>query len=531
MSRNGKAGTHASTSAGAAAAKKVIRCAVYTRKSTEEGLEKEFNSLDAQRESGEAFVASMKHEGWVLLPERYDDGGYTGGNVERPALKRLMAAIDRGEVDCLVVYKVDRLSRSLLDFARMMEVFDRRGVSFVSVTQQFNTTHSMGRLTLNILLSFAQFEREIISERTRDKIAAARRKGKWSGGRPVLGYDLLPGGSRLEVNTKEAQRVRAIFEMYLKRRSVVALMRDLDARGWGTKSWTTKGGKPIGGRAFNKNALLGLLTNVVYLGQVRHHENVYEGEHEAIVDPGVFERAGAMIRENGATGGMYVRNRHGALLKSLLVCVPCQKAMVHSFTSRGTKRYRYYVCTTCQTRGWDQCPSKSIPAGQIEDFVVERIRDMGRDPAVLAATLAAAEAHAERGSAALEGEAKTLRRDLGSLHGQITKAGTGGGSDAAPRVADLHDRARAAEERLGAVEAELAELAAARVTPAEARSALAEFAPLWEGLSPRERARVVRLLVERVEYDGAKGSVAVTFRPSGIRELASSAAPAQEATA
>src|SRR4051812_39590296 len=196
--------------------KPTVRCAIYTRKSTEEGLEKEFNSLDAQRESGEAFIKSQIHEGWSCLPENYDDGGFTGGNMERPALRRLLADIEAGRIDCVVVYKVDRLSRSLLDFARMMEVFDKHRISFVSVTQQFNTTHSMGRLTLNILLSFAQFEREIISERTRDKIAATRRKGKWSGGLPVLGYDVDERGTRLLVNEDEAARVRAIFALYLE---------------------------------------------------------------------------------------------------------------------------------------------------------------------------------------------------------------------------------------------------------------------------------------------------------------------------
>ena len=186
----------------------VVRCAVYTRKSTEEGLEQEFNSLDAQREAGESFIASQRGEGWTCLPDRYDDGGFTGGNMERPGLRRLMSDAEAGRIDCIVVYKVDRLSRSLLDFARIMEVLDRHGVSFVSVTQQFNTTSSMGRLTLHILLSFAQFEREIISERTRDKIAAARRRGKWSGGRPILGFDVDPRGGRLVVNADEASRVR-----------------------------------------------------------------------------------------------------------------------------------------------------------------------------------------------------------------------------------------------------------------------------------------------------------------------------------
>src|ERR1700722_18741429 len=219
------------------------RCAIYTRKSTDEGLEQEFNSLDAQRESGESYVKSLQHEGWQCLPDRYDDGGFTGGNMERPALRRLMADIESGNVDCVVVYKVDRLSRSLLDFARMMETFDRHRVAFVSVTQQFNTSISMVRLLLNILLSFAQFEREIISERTRDKIAAARRKGKYAGGWPILGYDL---------------------------------QRDPARRGWTTKRWTTKKGKPCGGRPIDKTRLYNLLTNVVYTGKIRHHKDIYE---------------------------------------------------------------------------------------------------------------------------------------------------------------------------------------------------------------------------------------------------------------
>jgi site-specific DNA recombinase len=212
----------------AAATLPLVRCAIYTRKSTEEGLEQEFNSLDAQREAGEAFVASQRAEGWNCLPARYDDGGYSGGNVDRPALCRLLADIEAGQIDCVVVYKVDRLSRSLLDFARMMQTFDQHRVSFVSVTQQFNTATSMGRLILNVLLSFAQFEREIISERTRDKMAATRRKGKWSGGLPVLGYDIDAPGYRPIVNEDEAVQVRAIFQLYLQHEALLPVVQELE---------------------------------------------------------------------------------------------------------------------------------------------------------------------------------------------------------------------------------------------------------------------------------------------------------------
>ena len=229
-----------------------LRCAIYTRKSTQEGLDQEFNTLDAQRESAEAYIASQKQEGWTCLSARYDDGGFTGGTMERPALKRLLQDIEAGKIDCVIVYKVDRLSRSLLDFSRMMETFDKHHVSFVSVTQQFNTTSSMGRLTLNILLSFAQFEREIISERTRDKMGAARRKGKRLGGAPVLGYNVDPQTRRLVPHPEEAMRVQAIFQLYLDRGGLIPTVRELARRGWVTKRWMTRKGTVVGGRPFNK---------------------------------------------------------------------------------------------------------------------------------------------------------------------------------------------------------------------------------------------------------------------------------------
>lgn len=253
-----------------------VRYAIYTRKSTEEGLEQEFNSLDAQRESGENYIKAQVNEGWECLPDRYDDGGFSGGNMDRPALKRLLADIEAGKVDSVVVYKVDRLSRSLLDFAKMVETFDRHQVSFVSVTQLINTSTSMGRLMLNVLLSFAQFEREIISERTRDKIAAARRRGKWSGGMPLLGYDVDPRGSKLIVNEDEAIRVRAIFELYLDRQSMISTITELDRRGWVNKLWVTRKGHERGGRQFTKTSLYKLLTNVTYAGKIRYKHEIHE---------------------------------------------------------------------------------------------------------------------------------------------------------------------------------------------------------------------------------------------------------------
>jgi site-specific DNA recombinase len=265
-----------------------LRCAIYTRKSTEEGLDQALNSLQAQRESGEAYIASQQARGWSLVPEQYNDGGFSGSHLERPALQRLLNDLQAGAIDCVLVYKVDRLSRSLLDFARLMERFDRTGVSFVSVTQEFNTTTSMGRLTLNILLSFAQFEREIIGERTRDKQSAARRKGKWIGGWPVLGYDVDPQGGRLVVNPTEAERVREIYSMAADASSLEALVAHIAALGYQTKAWTSKAGKPHLARAFSRMTLRLLLSNVLYKGSVSHKGTIYPGEHERIVDEEVL---------------------------------------------------------------------------------------------------------------------------------------------------------------------------------------------------------------------------------------------------
>ena len=273
----------------------VSQCAIYTRKSTEEGLNQPFNTLEAQREAAEAYILSQRHLGWAVVADRYDDGGYTGGNLERPALQKLLTDLKAGKIDCVVIYKVDRLSRSLLDFARLMEIFEQHGVSLVSVTQPLNTTSSLGRLTLNILLSFAQFEREMIADRTRDKMSAARRKGKWAGGIPVLGYDVAPGGGKLMVNHEEARHVRAIFALYLELQSVDKLLVALQKRRWLNKRRKRRVGNPDAGRPFTKTGLERLLANVVYIGQVRFQGENYAGEHAGIIEQVVWRRAQELL--------------------------------------------------------------------------------------------------------------------------------------------------------------------------------------------------------------------------------------------
>jgi site-specific DNA recombinase len=321
-----------------------VRCAIYTRKSTEEGLDQEFNSLMAQREAAEAYIASQRSQRWSSVPDLYDDGGFSGGNMERPALRRLIDDIERGRIDCVVVYKVDRLSRSLLDFARIIGVFDTRGVSFVSVTQQFNTTAPLGRLTLNILLSFAQFEREIIGERTRDKIQASRRKGQWTGGFLPLGYDLDPITHRLQVNEAEAERVREIFRLYAQTHSLIATVAEINARGWQTKSWMTTKGRLREAGPFRWPTVRALLTNVLYAGWIRHNKELVAAQQSAIVDRELFAQVAARLEGQERGPRKQPALPQDALLAGLLLCSGCGTRMFPTYTKKPYGRVRYYSC-------------------------------------------------------------------------------------------------------------------------------------------------------------------------------------------
>ncbi len=500
-----------------------LRCAIYTRKSSEEGLEQEFNSLDAQREAGEAYIASQRNEGWLCLPTRYDDGGFSGGSMERPALDRLLKDIEAGTIDCVVVYKVDRLSRSLMDFARIMEAFDRKRVSFVSVTQQFNTTSSMGRLTLNILLSFAQFEREIIGERIRDKIAAQKRRGKWAGGVPILGYDVDRSGAspRLVVNPREAARVREIFQIYLDTGSLQRAATQLRHREWTNKRRLTKKGDTKGGRPFDAGTLHVLLTNPILTGKIVHKDQVYDGEHEAIVDPALFERVRQQLAENGRTGGAEVRNKYGALLRGLLRCKPCDCSMIHTFYGKKGRYYRYYRCLHAIKNGARTCAASTLPGLEIEKLVVDEIRALGGDRGLLDRILAEAKVNVEAEQTALQTERGAILAALTRMDRDLRElvADKSGGAASTARLANVHEQITGARTRLGEVDARLGTIKSAAITRDDARKALSEFDGVWANLSPREQARVLKLLFSKIEYDPANASVAVTFRATGIAAL------------
>lgn len=416
-----------------------LRCAVYTRKSSEEGLEQEFNSLHAQREACESYIASQRSEGWVLVRDQYDDGGISGGTLDRPALKRLLADIEDGLVDVVVVYKIDRLSRSLMDFSKLVEVFDRNGVTFVSVTQSFNTTTSMGRLTLNILLSFAQFEREVTAERIRDKVRASRMKGMWMGGVPPYGYRVED--RKLVVDEELAQHVRWIFGRFIEIGSCTVLAQEVGARGIRTPR-----GNPI-----DKKYLYRLLRNRAYLGEAVHKGQSYPGEHAGIIDRGTWDKVHAILQESPRKRAARTRAETPALLKGLIFG-PDGAAFSPTHTRRGGKLYRYYVSQTVLKHGAGSCPVGRVPAGEIEAAVIGQLRAVLRQPEIVAGTWKAARGH----------------------------------------DSDL--------------------------TEADARAALQRIDPLWDELFPAEQARILTLLVERVDI-GAEG-LSVRLRIDGLSAVA-----------
>jgi site-specific DNA recombinase len=434
--------------------KRKVRSAVYTRKSSEEGLELAFNSLDAQREACAAYIDSQRHEGWLALDDRYDDGGYSGGTLERPALQRLIRDIEAGRVDTVVCYKIDRLSRSLTDFARLVDVFERNRVTFVSVTQSFCTTTSMGRLTLNILLSFAQFERELAGERIRDKFAASRRKGIFMGGHPPLGYDVRD--RRLMVNPTEADLVRLIFRRFLDLGSALLLIRELKAGGHRTKSWTTQAGTFREGRPLDKGTLYKILRNPVYIGLATHRGQAYPGEHEPIVDRATWNRVHEVLATNAKRRGNEARARTPAPLRGLMRCTHCSAAMTPTHTRRRGRLYRYYVCLGASRRGHDTCPVRSIAASEVEGLVLGQVRRLLASPELVARTITA------------------VRRENGAAENTELEEG------------DII-------EALGALD------------------------PVWDELYPAEQARILRLLIERI--DVAPDGISVTLHAAGIRSL------------
>lgn len=421
-----------------------VRCAVYTRKSSEEGLDMDFNSLDAQRESCEAYIVSQRAEGWTAVSDRYDDGGFSGGTLERPALKRLVAAVQAGKIDVIIVYKIDRLSRSMLDFLNLVELFERHGVTFVSVTQSFNTKDAMGRMALNILVTFAQFERELIGERIRDKVAASRKRGKWMGGWTPLGYEVRD--RKLLVHEADAERVRSIFRRFVQLKSATLLARELVAADERTRY----------GQLLDKGVLYKILHNRVYLGEAVHKGTSYPGEHEAIIDQKLWDQVQAIFKESPRKRANNSRAQSPALLKGLLFG-PDGAAMSPTHTRKSGRLYRYYISQTAMKQGRSDCPVKLVPAAELERIIIDQVRRLLQTPEVIVQTWRA-----------------------------LRKQSEG-------------------------------------VSEADVRSALLGFDELWDELFPAEQARIVALLVERIDMHAER--MDITLKIQGLTSLSSEMQP------
>jgi DNA invertase Pin-like site-specific DNA recombinase len=487
------------------------RCAIYTRKSTSAGLEQEFNSLDAQREACDGFI--QRQPGWKLINERYDDGGFTGANTDRPAFQRLLADIDAGKIDVVVVYKVDRLSRSLLDFAKVMERFNAAGVSFVSVTQNFSTADAMGRLTLNMLMSFAEFEREMIAERTRDKIAAARRKGKWTGGSVPLGYTVED--KRLVVNELEAVTVREIFAVYLEQRSALAVVRLLNERHRSTKRHRAVNGNLREARSWTKGDVLRVLKNPMYAGYMASGGELHEAEHTPLIERETFTRARAQL--DGATKTTKTNGQNPEyILRGVLRCASCKLAFTPASTTRGRTTHRYYRCIKRDKEGKEACPSSPLPAGAIEAYVVERVREATADGTLATDVAANVKARVSERRKDLRTERQKLPPEVAALSAEASRTvdSMAGMTGTARRLVDerlqqIGVQLARCEARLAAAERELANLDAIEVEATWVARCLADFDKVWDVLSPGNRGRLLRAVIQRVEVDEPTNKVSV----------------------
>lgn len=449
-----------------------------------------------------------------MVEDHYDDRGFTGANMERPALQRLIDDIDAGKVNCVVVYKVDRLSRSLLDFAKLIELFDSKKVSFVSTTQQFNTSQSLGRLVLNILLSFAQFEREMISERTRDKMSAARRKGKWVGGPPVLGYRVDRERRRLEVIPEEAEQVRVIFKLYLRLNSMKRVAKQLNDMGWDTKKFVSKDGRELGGGTWKLTTVHRLLRNTLYLGKVTYQGETYEGEHDAIVDEALFEKVRkALAARHCGRGSGRVQN-FDYLLKGLLRCRCGEEMLSTAGRGRSGKDYRYYICKTRYVQGKRACSHPRLAAAELEPVIIDRVRQLCKDEALReevltrldkGKTLLAQEFGMKRSK--VQSRLDALNQEARNLLELVKQTGTGGSRTVADRLSELEAEIDTERREAGRLDEQLRGLSESAGRVATAVGLLESFDELWEALSPEERVDLLSLLIEHIDADEPAGKL------------------------
>ncbi len=481
-----------------------VRCAIYTRKSVEDGLQQEFNSLDAQREAGEAYIASQKANGWVCLPEHYDDGGWSGGNMNRPALKRLLADIEAGLIDTVVCYKIDRLSRSLVDFAELQNVFDKYHTSFVSVTQEINTTSSSGRMMLNILMTFAQFEREVITERVKDKIAASKKKGKFCGGVPPFGYKSEK--QKLYIIPEEASTVKLIYEKYLALESVKDTVCEINRLGLKSREWVAAStGKKHAARKWNITTIYRILSNPVYAGIIKHYDTFYDGEHEAIIPREQWEKVQALMNVNGGgkRTGVYRKQPHA--FNGLIRCGHCNCALTPYYTKKKGKKYCYYTCQKSAKEPDHECKLTRIPAGDLEQAVLQQLAGLFRAPAILRATLAAVRTKEEQLRQNYRQDCELLQKQLRELKKASLETETN------------YDEIKAVADKLAQAKRKRS-LLLEPVSEDAVITALSDVAGLWDFMFPGTQTELVQMVIRSIEVFADK--INLTLHIDGLKNLA-----------
>ncbi len=474
---------------------KTIRCAIYTRKSTEEGLDQQYNSLIRNATLASPTSAARPTRVGELVPDRYDDGGFSGGNIERPALKRMMEDIQAGKIDCVVVYKVDRLSRSLLDFARVMETF-RQVQRFLRIGDsalqhdpfdgQANAQHPAFVCPIRTRNHRRTYSRQTgcpMQARTMDRWLP----GSWLRRRPS---ERTP---KLVINPEEATKVRRIFTLYLEMKNLMPVVEELEKRGWKNKLWHSKKGLPKGGRSFDKCSVHALLTNPIYCGKIKHKTDLYQGQHQAIIDDEIYERVQAQLRENSFNRGNRLPSKYGGLLKGLIRCPNCNVAMVHNMTKRNAIVYRYYTCVRAIKRGRQACKHPSLPAGEIEAAVVDQVREISRDTKLRDEIIRQAMIATQQGRAELESHHVQLTRQLTRDHGEIRELALDQkpNTSIAHRIADIQDRIAKAELELSKVNRQLHDLDKQQMTTEEIQEAIIDFDRIWDALTSREQSQTV----------------------------------------
>ncbi len=494
-----------------------VRCAIYTRKSTEDGLEQDYNTLDAQWDSCENYIQSQVSRGWEAIPTHYDDGGFTGANTDRPAFNRLITDVKAGLIDTVVVYKVDRLSRSLADFANMMELFDKHGVSFVSVTQYFDTSSSIGRMTLNILITFAQFEREMISERIRDKITRSRQKGKYMGGQPILGYDVVE--KKLVVNENEKYQIQKIYDFYLNNKSIRAIVDTINNWGWTTKQWKTKRGHLAGGKPFNKQVLYTILKNPLYIGKIRHHDKIYDGEHEGIISPEIFDKVQSLLKKNKVNQTNTNRKRIASMLRGILFCDTCGSKMIKTYTKKDNKKYTYYTCLNAIKNGKNKCVNKSVPSTKLDEFVVNHIREIASNPEFLNGFIEEFSKQKDINLKNIKNELKTLTVKLASYQIERDRMALDNNLNHIEALTRTNEQLGKVSNRINYLEKKKNILSISDLNAGDITVTLNKFFPIWDTLSLNEQNRIMDKLFHQILWDGNSENLDFHYSPLGLKLL------------